>query len=89
MEERKHPNCTGEEWIQERVTLFSWESDGWHEAMRTIDKELSQVHQCVENWKGPDSRGLAYAKRYAEALSARRVSLARQVLEGRHLRPEG
>ena len=79
-------NLTGEAWIKERISHFSDFSDkrfDWHKRLSELDRELSQMCQCIDSWKeGFCPKGFAYAKRYAKELEKVRRSLLVKVFQG-------
>jgi hypothetical protein len=82
-------NSTGEVWLLERIAQIHRNSSGWANEYRAIDSELSQVDQDIVNYRGHDSEGLVYLKKYAEALGSRKDSLVTLVREGNYPRFRG
>lgn len=84
--QQEHLNSTGELWRLERIAQIHRNCSGWTDEYRTIDRELSQVDHDIVNYRGHDAEGLAYLKKYAEALSSRSTSLVALVREGNYQR---
>ena len=82
-------NSTGELWRLERIAQIHRNSSGWADEYRAIDLELSQVDHDIVNYRGRDSEGLAYLKKFAEALGSRKDPLVALVREGNYPRFRG